>query len=190
MQRIVVTSLTLVFALGVLALAEDSPIKGGSCPVSQNLSKLILSWKQAAEEAKAQAPAEQEKTLARFVALAKECPAGSRIGPSLVAARDVLVAVKTCTEANAKNCPLATATPEQKKSEPFVAGEALVTARGKLLSDLLEIATYATACSSGSACCASETTLRLLRAESRLRRRPTPALRTARRARRRWLCGS
>jgi hypothetical protein len=142
-------SLALV-GFGAAVTAEDAK---GTCPVSEKLSKLNAEWKVAAAEAKAQPAEEQAKLHQRLAALAKECPVGSRIVPSLAATRDVLASLNASAEANAKNCPLANASEEFKKTEAFKTAEALGTARMKLVADLHQLATFATPCD--AECCAA-----------------------------------
>jgi hypothetical protein len=135
---------------GVSGLAEDAK---GTCPVSEKLSKLNADWKAAAAEAKAQPAEEQAKLQQRLVALTKDCPVGSRIVPSLAATRDVLASLEASAEANAKNCPLANASEEFKKSEAYKTAETLGAARMKLVADLHQLAAFATPCDAD--CCAA-----------------------------------
>jgi hypothetical protein len=150
MERIVMTSMFVLVSFAAFAILEDPPLSENCSRVSENVSKLLASWKQAAGEGKTRPTAEREQVQARIASLARGCPVGSRVGPSLVVARDLLAALKAGAEANAEVCPLATVAPELKTTEPFASGEALARAHGKLVHELLELASHASAGLPGS----------------------------------------
>src|SRR5258705_6267087 len=106
----------------LLVLVEE--LKGGadSCPVAQKVSSLLASWKAATDDAKGLYHTAQEKLVARLAALAKECPIGSRVGPTVAAAKDVLAAAVASEEARAKACPLSAPEKRGARSEAGARG--------------------------------------------------------------------
>ena len=112
----------------------------------EKISRLLADWKAAAEESRALPAGEREKIRARIASMAGECPVGRRIEPTVLAARDVLAAFKAFGEAHMKDCPLARATPEERRTEAFAEGEALGEAHHRLAEDLLALATFAAGC--------------------------------------------
>ncbi len=97
---------------------------------------------------------------------------GSRMGPTVTLARDVLGSLNAFTEAHASSCPLASAPPELKKTEAYAAGEALATARANLLRDLHQLAVYAAGC--GSESCCAEAKAAGAKGETALTNAPSP----------------
>ncbi|HVR72843.1 MAG TPA: hypothetical protein VMT52_00855 [Planctomycetota bacterium] len=138
------------FALGVIARAEEGGEKQDKCATAEKVAKLLESWKAISEEAKAISAEEKTKQATQLASIAKECPVGSRMGETIGFVRAALEAVIAAEDACAKNCPLS-ASKELAESD---AGK-MKAARGKLLRDLGQIASYATAafpCSSKEAC--------------------------------------
>ena len=158
MHLLIAAALTAVFTLGgdntapMNAAKGDSCCKAGGCPVAAKVTELVASWKQATEEMKAMPVAERDSLHARVMTLAADCPIGKRMGPTMVATRDVLGLLVASAETCAKSCPIMNATPEQKQTPAFQAALELVTARGKLLQDLNQLASYAGCCGSDASC--------------------------------------
>ena len=90
MARIVMISMFVLVSFAAFAVLEDP----SHSRVLESVSNLLAGWREAAGEGKTQPPAEREKLQARLASLASGCPIGSRIGPSLLVARDVLAATK------------------------------------------------------------------------------------------------
>ena len=152
------TTLSVLFLLAAPAalVLADGSAGGAGCPVAQKVSSLNAGWKAATEDAKSLSAAEKEKIGARLASLAKECPIGSRVGPTLGAAKDVLAAAVAAEEAFGKACPLAAAEKAGDRSEALAEGLKLKAARSTLIHDLHQLASYASGATCNAACCAAK----------------------------------
>jgi hypothetical protein len=145
---VMASALFVPFVLGVGAGTRDDGGASGGCPVEQKVTGLLASWEAALKDASGVSPAAREQLATRFAALKAECPVGSRLDVTLAAVRDVLGAVIAADEANAKRCPIASAsaTGDGKSAacaEACEAAKTLMTARSKALRGLHQLASHA-----------------------------------------------
>ncbi len=145
-------SAMLVTPLGRGALAgEPAGKECAGCPVEKKVSELLVSWKEASEEARALTQSERQRISAHLASLAKRCPVGSRLGETLVAVRDVLGGAVAADEALSKHCPAKTSPGETGiAADVLEAGRRLGVARSKALRGLHELASHVVAATSGS----------------------------------------
>lgn len=145
-MRKILMGLTAVAVAGGLVWAGEECDKS-KCNVGEKVSKLLVSWQATAEAGKTECADLKAALNTEIETLGKQCPIGSRMGETLAFVRTALdIAVKadeTCAKACAANAkPAAEGAKECEVAK-------LAEARTKLVKDLHQLVSYASA---GGAC--------------------------------------
>lgn len=144
MNQFAVATWAVLLLGGPLAAGEAACDKSGCCAGKVEASKLIDAWKAAAEETRKLPGDERARIESRLAGLARECPIGSRVAPTLWVAHETLGSAVAFMEAHEKACPVASGK-EAAPSEPMKKGAELIAARSKLLRELHQLSGLAVA---------------------------------------------